>query len=127
MRKRSGVNFKGGILSNSDQRDQLEERLKSLDSRLRENDDKLNSSDKKSDNVNFSNAIRLSTEFVVAILVGVGIGWTIDKFFGTAPWAMIIFLPLGFIAGVRNIMRAAGLNTDSQLQDEIKTDEVEKE
>jgi ATP synthase protein I len=102
------------ILPNSDQRNQLEERLKSLDSRLRENDRDRNSGEKKSDNVNFGNAIRLSTEFVVAILVGVGIGWTIDYFFGTKPWAMIIFLPLGFVAGVRNIMQAAGLKTQSK-------------
>ena len=107
-------------MPNSDQRDQLEERLKSLDSRLRKNDKDRNSGDKKSDNVNFSNAIRSSTEFVVAILVGVGIGWTIDRFFGTSPWAMIIFLPLGFIAGVRNIMRAAGLKTESKPEPETK-------
>jgi ATP synthase protein I len=103
-------------LSNSDQRDQLEERLKSLDSRLSHSDRLQNSENKKSDNVNFSNAIRLSTEFVVAILVGVGIGWAIDYFLGTAPWGMIIMLPLGFIAGVRNIMRAAGLETNSSTE-----------
>lgn len=102
------------LLADSDRRDQLEERLKSLDSRLRENDKSRNSGNRKSDNVNFSNAVRLSTEFVVAILVGVGIGWTIDRFFGTAPWAMIIMLPLGFVAGVRNIMRASGLQTSSE-------------
>jgi ATP synthase protein I len=103
-------------LPNSDQRDQLEERLKSLDSRLSNSDRLQNSKNKKSDNVNFSNAIRLSTEFVVAILVGVGIGWAIDYFLGTAPWGMIIMLPLGFIAGVRNIMRAAGLETNSSTE-----------
>lgn len=114
-------------MPNSDQRDQLEERLKSLDSRLRKNDQSRNSGEKKSDNVNFSNAIRLSTEFVVAILVGVGIGWTIDRFFGTAPWAMIIFLPLGFVAGVSNIMRAAGLQTGSTDQnDDDQNDEDQK-
>ncbi len=114
-------------MSNSDQRDQLEERLKSLDSRLRENDKKRNSANRKSDNVNCSNAIRLSTEFVVAILVGVGIGWTIDRFFGTAPWAMIIFLPMGFIAGVRNIMRAAGLKTGSQVgNDDVKGNNTDR-
>ena len=100
-------------LPNSEQPDQLEERLKSLDARLRKNEKNRNTGKSKSDNVNFSNAIRLSTEFVVAILVGAGIGLAIDKFFGTAPWAMIIFLPLGFVAGVRNIMRAAGLQTNS--------------
>jgi len=101
-------------LSNSNQRGPLDERLKSLDKKLKESDINRNLSEKKSDNVNFSNAIRLSTEFVVAILVGIGIGWTIDRFFGTAPWAMIIFLPLGFFAGVRNIMRASGLQSGSQ-------------
>ncbi len=123
-----GSHYGNENLSNSDQRDQLEERLKSLDSRLRENDKKRNSGNKKSDNVNFSNAIRLSTEFVVAILVGVGIGWTIDRFFGTAPWAMIIFLPMGFIAGVRNIMRAAGLKTGSQVgNDDVKGNSTNRE
>lgn len=99
-------------MPNSNQRDQLEDRLKSLESKLQEQKVRREASEPKSDNVNFSNAIRLSTEFVVAILVGVGIGWTIDRFFGTAPWAMIIFLPLGFVAGVRNIMRASGLQSD---------------
>lgn len=110
-------------MPNSNQRDkfeqsQLEERLKSLDSRLKKSEKERNAEGPKSDNVNFSNAIRLSTEFVVAILVGVGIGWTIDRFFGTAPWAMIIFLPLGFVAGVRNIMRAAGLQTGAEADNE---------
>lgn len=101
-------------MPDSDQRDQLEQRLKSLGTQLRENDKSRNASDRKSDNVNFSNALRLSTEFVVAILVGVGIGWTIDHFFGTAPWAMIIMLPLGFIAGVKNIMRGSALQTGTE-------------
>lgn len=98
-------------MPDSNHRDSLENRLKSLDSRLQKNDNGQNSDGKTPDNVNFSNAIRLSTEFVVAILVGVGLGWAIDKYFGTAPWAMIIMLPMGFIAGVRNIMRASGLQS----------------
>jgi len=105
-------------LSNSDQRDQLEKRLKTLDSRLSNKGRLQNTENRKSDNVNFSNAIRLSTEFVVAILVGVGIGWAFDYFLGTAPWGMIVMLPLGFIAGVRNIMRAAGLGSSSSTGDE---------
>ena len=108
----------------SDQPDkrQLEDRLKSLKTRLRDSDSDRNLEGRKSDNVNFSNAIRMSTEFVVAILVGVGIGWTIDYFFGTAPWAMIIFLPLGFVAGVRNIMRGSGLQT-SGLQTKTQNED----
>ncbi len=101
-------------MPDSNQRDPLEKRLKSLDSRLRENDNSQNSGEKTSDSVNFSNGLRLSTEFVVAILVSVGIGWAIDKYLGTAPWAMIVMLPLGFVAGVKNIMRVSGLQSDPE-------------
>ena len=101
-------------MSNSENRDPLEQRLKKLDSHLRESKRNRGAGEKQSDNVNFGNAIRLSTEFVVAILVGVGIGWTIDHYLGTAPWAMIIMLPMGFVAGVRNIMRASGLQTAAE-------------
>ena len=107
-------------MPNSDQRDQLEDRLKSLDAKLRDHNSRRQAKRPRTDNVNFSNAIRLSTEFVVAILVGVGIGWTIDKYFGTAPWAMIIFLPLGFVAGVKNIMRASQLQSDLNERNEDK-------
>ncbi|MCF6321845.1 MAG: AtpZ/AtpI family protein [Rhizobiaceae bacterium] len=110
-------------MSNSHRQGPLDERLKSLDKKLKESDKGRTSSERKSDNVNFSNAIRLSTEFVVAILVGIGIGWTIDRFFGTAPWAMIIFLPLGFFAGVRNIMRASGLQSGSQSENTNENDD----
>ena len=53
-------------------------------------------------------AMRLSTEFVSAILVGFIIGYGIDWLVGTTPWMMIVFLFIGFIAGVKNILRAAG-------------------
>jgi ATP synthase protein I len=52
---------------------------------------------------------RLSTEFVAGVLVGAGIGWLLDKWLGTSPWGMIVFLLLGFAAGVLNVMRAAGV------------------
>ncbi len=52
---------------------------------------------------------RLSTELVAAVLVGAAIGWLIDRGLGIAPWGMIVFLLLGFAAGVLNVMRAAGV------------------
>ena len=54
-------------------------------------------------------ALKLSSEFIAGILVGIGIGWLIDRFAGTSPWGLIIFLFLGFIAGVLNVLRSAGL------------------
>jgi ATP synthase protein I len=52
---------------------------------------------------------RLSTEFVAGILVGAGIGWLLDRWLGTSPLGMIVFLLLGFAAGVLNVVRAAGV------------------
>jgi ATP synthase protein I len=54
-------------------------------------------------------AVKMSSEFIAGIVVGAVIGWMIDKFAGTTPWGLIIFLLLGFCAGVLNILRTAGL------------------
>ena len=52
---------------------------------------------------------RLSTELVAGVLVGAAIGWLVDRALGISPWGMIVFLLLGFAAGVLNVMRAAGV------------------
>ncbi|SJZ73014.1 AtpZ/AtpI family protein [Consotaella salsifontis] len=50
--------------------------------------------------------MRLGSEFVGGVLVGGGIGFLIDHFAGTMPIALIIFLMLGFAAGVLNVVRS---------------------
>jgi ATP synthase protein I len=56
----------------------------------------------------YSRAARLSSEFVGGILAGGGLGWMLDHFLGTSPLGLIVFLLLGFAAGVVNVIRAAG-------------------
>jgi ATP synthase protein I len=58
---------------------------------------------------------RLSTELVAGVIVGAGIGWVLDRLLGISPWGMIVFLLLGFAAGVLNVMRAAGVAPGSRL------------
>ena len=57
----------------------------------------------------FAQAMKLSTEFVAGVVVGAGIGWLIDSGLGTSPWGLIVFLLLGFCAGVLNVLRSAGV------------------
>lgn len=56
-------------------------------------------------------AFRLSTEFVAGIIAGGLLGWGFDHLVGTRPWGMIVFLMLGFAAGIYNVMRASGFLT----------------
>ncbi|MCQ8783779.1 AtpZ/AtpI family protein [Mangrovibrevibacter kandeliae] len=52
--------------------------------------------------------LRLASEFVAGVLVGAGIGYLIDLALGSTPIALVIFLMLGFAAGVLNILRSVG-------------------
>jgi len=66
--------------------------------------------------------LRLSAEFVAGILVGAAIGWLMDRWLGTSPWGMIVFLLLGFAAGVLNMMRAAAWSRPTRwIPPETKT------
>lgn len=63
----------------------------------------------------YAAAFRLSTEFISAIVVGGLLGYGIDWALGTAPWLMIVFVLLGFVAGVLNVLRSAGLIQSPQI------------
>jgi ATP synthase protein I len=59
---------------------------------------------------------RLSAELVAGVLVGAALGWLLDRWLGISPWGMIVFLLLGFAAGVLNVMRAAGVIPANRLE-----------
>ena len=65
----------------------------------------------RSDPSALARGFRLSTELVAGVLVGAFIGWALDKWLGTSPWGMMVFLLLGFAAGVVNVIRAAGISS----------------
>ena len=67
----------------------------------------------QSDPSAIARGFRLSTELVAGVLVGAALGWLIDRWLGISPLGMIVFLLLGFAAGVLNVMRAANVSPNN--------------
>ncbi|WP_205470662.1 AtpZ/AtpI family protein [Breoghania sp. L-A4] len=97
----------------SERREQLN---RSLDERRRIDEEVERKKARTSDAQGFAQAMRLSTEFVAGVLVGGGLGWFADQFLGTSPWGLIVFLLLGFVAGVLNVLRSAGLMAEHKIR-----------
>ncbi len=51
--------------------------------------------------------IRYASEFSAAVIVGGLLGYGVDHFAGSTPWALFVGMILGFTAGTRNIIRLA--------------------
>ena len=91
---------------------ELSRRLKDLDRRLGEN--RADGTDGRvhtgaSDRPGMALALRLGADFVAGVVVGVALGWGFDRLFGTARWGLIVFVLLGFAAGVLSVLRSAGV------------------
>jgi ATP synthase protein I len=57
-------------------------------------------------------AMRLGVELVAAMVIAVVIGWGLDRLFHTKPWLMVLMVPVGMVAGLRNLVRATGSKTE---------------
>ncbi len=96
-----------------------------LSARLQRLGDRLTQVSRRSENASgprqtadasaFARGFRLSTELVAGVVVGAGIGWLLDRWLGISPWGLIVFLLFGFAAGVLNVMRAAGVVRERDL------------
>lgn len=83
-------------------------RLDALEARLAEkrvSDAPLRHQDEHHSQVQM--AWRMVIELVAGLGIGLGMGYGLDLVFGTTPWLMIIFVLLGFAAGVKTMMRTA--------------------
>ncbi|MFN0247884.1 MAG: AtpZ/AtpI family protein [Kofleriaceae bacterium] len=45
-------------------------------------------------------------ELGISVIIGVLFGYWLDRQIGTEPWMMLLFLVLGFVAGMRGVLRA---------------------
>jgi ATP synthase protein I len=52
---------------------------------------------------------RLSSELIAGVIVGGLLGWGFDRLLSTSPFGLIVFVLLGFVAGVVNVVRSAGV------------------
>lgn len=96
----------------ADRKAELASRLRDLDRRLdvrRATGDKPSSAEEESKKPGYATAIRLGADFVAGVILGAALGWGVDRLFGTGPWGLIVFLLLGFAAGILTVLRSAGL------------------
>ncbi len=72
-------------------------------------------------------AWRMSTELVVAVLVGTALGYGLDRFLGTQPWLLLLGIGFGFAAGIMNVLRSAekmdAANADVPIGDDMPDDD----
>jgi len=55
----------------------------------------------------YLSAASIGIEMGAALVVGMGIGWFVDRTFKTQPWGLAIFTGFGIAAGFRNLIVAA--------------------
>ncbi|MGF6310435.1 ATP synthase protein I [Bradyrhizobium sp. i1.8.4] len=96
----------------------LSARLGSLDHRLSEIRDSRRSKTDQSGTEGEDSAarasamalgFRLSSELIAGVAVGAAIGWGFDRLLSTSPFGFIVLTLLGFVAGVVNVVRSAGV------------------
>jgi ATP synthase protein I len=109
----TGSGSAGAPQGDPDEEAALAARLERLGESLEAHRSAQESTESKGKTSGFGQAIKIASEFVAGIVVGAGLGWLIDRALGTSPFALIVFLLLGFAAGVLNVLRAEGVVADA--------------
>ena len=53
---------------------------------------------------------RVAVDLLAGVAVGTGMGLALDRWLGTSPWFLLVFLILGFAAGMTNMLRTVRAN-----------------
>ena len=89
--------------------DELRRRRAALDAKLGPDpDEEAAEAARASGRSDLARGLKLSSEFIAGVVVGAGLGWFIDRLAGTSPFGLIVFLLLGFAAGILNVLRETG-------------------
>ena len=84
--------------------------LKEISTRLRiakKNIKKIKNENGGSNAASLGKALKISTEFVAAVVVGSTFGFLLDNWFGTKPLLIICFFFIGVVAGMLNVFKSA--------------------
>lgn len=89
----------------------LSERMAKLSERLAAETVKTDSQTNaaKGDDAGMGQGFRAAADLSGGVIVGVILGLGLDHFAGSSPWGLIVFVLLGFCAGVMNMLRSFGL------------------
>jgi ATP synthase protein I len=121
MAENTNDNASGNRDQSSSDEAALSARLGSLDHRLSEIRDNrkiktdqpgTESGDSAARASAMARGFRLSSELIAGVVVGAVIGWGFDRLLSTSPFGLIVFFLLGFVAGVVNVVRSAGVGPD---------------
>ncbi len=63
---------------------------------------------------------KIAVELIVGVAFGGFLGWGLDRYFETSgPWFLIVFVVLGFAAGMLNVIRTA-----QRMQAEVEAQQL---
>lgn len=62
-------------------------------------------------------AYRFVANLIGGVLGGIGLGWLVDHFAGTAPWGLIGGLLIGTTVSIVSVVRTAGRMSKQALKD----------
>lgn len=85
---------------------ELAQRMAKLSQRL---DTEAKRAPKASDSSGMGQGYKAAADLSGGVIVGVILGLGLDRIAGSSPWGLIIFLMLGFCAGVVNMLRGFGM------------------
>ncbi|GEM_PF-488940 len=63
-------------------------------------------------------------ELGISVIIGVLFGYWLDRKLGTEPWMMLLFLVLGFVAGLRGVLRAVNRADRAAARDQREAEEA---
>jgi len=63
----------------------------------------------------------LGLEMAISVIIGLAVGYYLDRWLGTSPWLTVVWIGIGFAAGVRSLYRAA-----IRSEKDLERDEEEK-